>query len=316
MEKIFNIFPICNNRIITHIGFCVHEIDGTDEEKLKYLLSKVEQDSKKIKIIEVPSNFKVRHPSGEEINGLTHERYNSLLHNGTDGILYEGIFQHFGAPEFPLSVSTMIVDGEIKITEQKKFDTIPKTEFTTKLVEQVPLYYLSEYMSDNGFALSELINTDFFEAIRILYNKQKYVSSMKLLMSAIDTFSFLEYGDKPNNFKDWIIQFCDLSALNINESELWEYRNSVLHMTNSYSRRVIDKKVSQLSFYVGEKDLPYMISNGEAKYFNLFSLINCIAQGIDKWGESFNIERSKFRKFCDRYDLIMSDQRYSKINPE
>lgn len=316
MEKIFNIFPICDDRIISHIGFCIHEFVGEDEEKIQYLLSKVEEDSKKYSITEVPSEFKVKLPNGKEINGLTHERYNSLLHNGTDGVLYEEIFQLFGAPQFPLSVSTMIVNGEIKVTEQKRFETVPKTEFTTQLVEQVPEYYLKAYMSEKGFALSELINADFFDAIRILYNNQKFVSSLKLLMSAIDTFSFLEYGDRPNNFKDWLDKYCDLSVLKLTNSELWEYRNSILHMTNSYSRKVINKKINQLSFYVGENDLPYMISNGEAKYFNLFSLINCIAEGIDNWGESFNSERSKFEIFCDRYDLIMSDQRYSKLNPE
>ena len=312
-EVIFNFFPICNDKVITSIGFRVHEYSGSDDKKIKFLLSRVEEDSKEMAFAEISENFKVKLPNGKEVNGLTHTRYNSLLHNGTEGVLYEPIFQLFNAPKFPLSVSTMIVNGKIKITEQKECTTIPKTEFTTRITEEIPNHYLTEYITDDGFELCKLINSDFFEAIQLLYNNQRYVSTLKLLMSAIDTFAFLEFGDKANNFKDWLKEYCIVSKLNLTEDELWEYRNSILHMTNAYSRKVIDKKISKLSFYVNREDVKDMISDGEAKYFNLFSLINVIASGVDKWGESFNAEREKFKTFCDRYDLIISDIRYNKI---
>ena len=94
-EVIFNIFPLCNEGIISGIGFRVHEIAGTDDEKNKYLLSRVERDIEEMSCIDISENFKVILPKGNEINGLTINSYNILLHNGTDGILYERIFQSF-----------------------------------------------------------------------------------------------------------------------------------------------------------------------------------------------------------------------------
>lgn len=313
-EIIFNIFPICNSDIVSEIGFRVHEYAGTDDDKIKFLLSRVEQDVKEMAFIKVSSDFKVQVANGQEVIGLTHERYNNLLHNGTDGILYEPIFQLFNAPQTPLSVSTMVVDGEIKITTQKHFDTMPKAKFTETVTEKIPNHYLKEFMTEEGFNMGALINSDFIVSIRLLFQNQKYVSCIKLLMSSIDTFAFLEYGDVSGNFKTWINKYCDLSSVGINESELWEYRNSIIHMTNSYSRKVIDNKVQKLSFYVSKDNVDYLTTDGEAKYFNLLTLINVVNKGLEKWCDSYNIDRSKFPTFCDRYDLIISDSRYGRID--
>lgn len=52
-EVIFNLFPICNDKIITNIGFRVHEFEGKDEDKIQYLLSRVEQDVKEMIILKI-----------------------------------------------------------------------------------------------------------------------------------------------------------------------------------------------------------------------------------------------------------------------
>ena len=168
-------------------------------------------------------------------------------------------------------------------------------------------------MTDKGFDLGELINIDFLKSVKLLFDNQNYASSIKLLMSAIDTFAFLEFGDVTGSFKSWLSKYCNLSRLEINEGQLWEYRNSIIHMTNAYSRKVISKEVQKLSFYVSEYDADFLTSDGEAKYFNLTTLNNVIAEGIEKWVDSYNNERGKFRIFCDRYDLIISDSRYRVI---
>jgi hypothetical protein len=312
-EVIFNIFPICNKDIILSIGFRVHEFSGSDQEKIEYLLSKIETDIKEMAYIKVPDNFKLNLPTGEIINGITHERYNNLLYNGTEGILYESIFQMFNAPVTPLSVSTMYVDGEIKITEQRQFEAESKTKFTTKITENISEHYLKKYMTDKGFEFAELINVDFMEAIKLLLWNQKYTSTIKLLMAAIDTFAFLEYGDIKGSYKKWLEEFCEVSLLGVNEDELWEYRNSILHMTNANSRKVIQNHVQRLSFYISDKDIEFLTTNGDAKYFNLLSLIKVINFGILKWVDSFNTNREKFGTFCKRYDLIISDNRYNRI---
>lgn len=315
MEKIFNIFPIFEGDLYIRIGFRVHEMEGTDEEKINFLLSRIEQDITEMALVDLPENFTIKLPNGTEIIGLTLDSYNTLLYNGTDGILYEPIFQLFDAPEYPLSVSTSIVDGQVKIDKSIYFETTPKAPFTEKLHEEMPNYYLSEFMTDEGFEMDKMIDHDFFNAIRLLFNHKHFVSCLKLLMSAIDSIAFLEYGDVANKniFKNWLIEYCDFSTLNISEDELWEYRNSILHMTNSYSRKVNSKKVSPLQFYVSAEDKPDLISDVESKYFNLKRLISVISDGISKWAESFNENRGKFAGFCDRYDLIVSDSRYRKL---
>jgi hypothetical protein len=312
-EKIFNIFPICNNDIISLIGFRVHEKIGTDDEKIEFLLSRIETDITELAYIKISDNFKVKLPNGDEVNGLTHERFNNLLQNGTESILYEPIFQLFDAPEFPLSVSTMLVDGEIKITRQEKFETDPKTKVTESLTENVAEHYLEKYLTDEGFDFTALVNDDFLDAIKLLFKNQKYVSATKLLMAAIDTFAFLEYGDTKDNFKKWLTSFCDLSSIKLTVDELWEYRNSILHMTNAQSRKVIQNQIERLSFYVSENDIDFLTTNGEAKYFNLLTLIRTINLGIVNWINTYDTDRSKFEIFSDRYDLIISDSRYNKI---
>jgi len=315
MEKIFNIFPIFEGDLYIRIGFRVHEMEGTDEEKINFLLSRVEQDITEMIFIDLPENFTVKLPDGAVIKGLTHESYDTLLHNGTDGLLYEPIFHLFDAPENPLSVSTSIVDGQVKIDKTIHFETTPKAPFTKRLQEEVPNYYLSEFMTKEGFAMDEMINQDFSKAIRLLFNNKHFASCLKLLMSTIDSIAFLEFGDVPkkNIFKDWLIEYCNFSSLNISEDELWEYRNSLLHMTNAYSRKVINKQVSPLQFYVSAEDRPDLKSNVESKYFNLKRLISVISDGISQWAESFNKNRGKFAAFCDRYDLIVSDSRYRNL---
>jgi hypothetical protein len=313
-ETIFNIFPICNDDIISAIGFRVHELAGTDEEKINFLLSRVETDVKEMAYIKISDNFKVILPTGEEVAGVTKERFNNLLHNGTEQILYEPIFQIFDAPQSPLSVSTMFVDGEIKITSSVEFEAVPKTKFTEKITESIPEHYLSKFMTDEGVNLGDLINEDFIEGIRLMFQNHKYVSCSKLLMSAVDTFAFLEFGDVRDNFKNWLTKYCDLSLVKVTPDELWEYRNSILHMTNSRSRKVLQNDVQRLAFYVSDSEVDFMTTNGEANYFNLLTLINLVNKGIENWCNSYNDDRSKFEDFVDRYDSIISDSRYNKIH--
>lgn len=314
-EKIINIFPIFEGQILTCIGFRVHEVDGTDEEKIEFLKSKIDSDVKEMAVTLLPDNFTVKLPDGTTVPGLTLERYNGLLHNGTDGILYEGIFQAFDFPSNPLQVATPIVDGAIKFDKSLNFKPEAKAPFTTKIHEEIPKHYLDEFITEQGFALVDLIDKDFFGAIRLTYNAEQFVSCLKLLLSAVDSIAFLEFGDIPqkNIFKDWLTTFCDFSKLNITEDELWEYRNSLLHMTNANSRKVARELVKRLKFYVSGEDKPDMLGDVQSNYFNIKSLIQVISDGIDKWAASFDLDKDKFPAFLDRYDLIISDSRYNRV---
>lgn len=315
MEKIINIFPLFEGQILTCIGFRVHEFEGTDNEKIEFLKNRIEVDFKEMSVTLLPDNFTVQLPNGTIVPGITLERYNGLLHNRTDGILYERIFQAFDFPSNPLQASTPVVDGVLKYDRSLHIDTEPKAPFTTRIHEELPKHYLEEFITDKGFALVDLIDIDFFGAIRLTYNHGHFVSCLKLLLSAIDTIAFLEFGDIPhkNIFKDWLIKYCNFSRLNINEIELWEYRNSLLHMTNAHSRKVAQELVKRLKFYVSGEDNPEIIGDVQSNYFNIISLIETISDGICRWADSFNNSKDKISAFIERYDLVISDSRYHRV---
>jgi len=170
--------------------------------------------------------------------------------------------------------------------------------------------YLSAYVTDEGIDLPRLFNDDFFVATKLLWNAKHYISAAKLLMSAVDTLAFLAFGDVPRNFQKWLETFADLSGLNATADELWELRNSLLHMTNSDSRRVSAGTVRRLTFYVGYLQPGDPTEDGESKFFSLWDFLQIVAQGVARFIESLNSDRSKFPVFVERYDSILSDSRY------
>jgi len=67
-------------------------------------------------------------------------------------------------------------------------------------------------------------------------------------------------------------------------------------------------------FYVSHPDTKYQNENDEGKLFEFMNLLTCIAVGISKWGQTYNIDNSKFNDFVDRYDRILSDKRMTYIH--
>ncbi|HEY5391904.1 MAG TPA: hypothetical protein VIJ57_07310, partial [Hanamia sp.] len=90
---------------------------------------------------------------------------------------------------------------------------------------------------------------------------------------------------------------------------LWEFRNSILHMTNLDSRKVQSGKVKRLMFYVSHPSTKYIKETDEGKNFSFKELLNTLALGISKWSLSYNIQKEKFETFLNRYDRIISDKR-------
>ena len=51
--------------------------------------------------------------------------------------------------------------------------------------------------------------------------------------------------------------------------------------------------------------------DNEIKYFNLKSLIDTIASALSIWIQTFNNNPNKFVVFIERYDTVVSDDRYA-----
>jgi hypothetical protein len=177
--------------------------------------------------------------------------------------------------------------------------------------------YLMRYMTEAGFDFPRLLNDDFFQPVRILYNARHYVSANKLLLVAVDSMGFIEYGNSDGNtFIRWLESYADLRQLGITAGELWEQRNSLLHMSNLDSRKVLAGKVRRLFSYVGTLPAGFTQNEPNEKHYSLMGLIQAVADGCSEWSKSYNVDRAKFETFLDRYDLIVSDSRMEILNAD
>jgi len=170
--------------------------------------------------------------------------------------------------------------------------------------------YFGKYFNKQWLNFPGLIDDDFFEPIQLLFQNKYYVSASKLLMIFIDSVGYIEYGDvAENTFVKWLSSYADLSEVGVSAEELWEFRNSILHMSNLDSRKVQAGKVKRLVFYVGTLPNDIEIDTEETKHFSLQKLIPAIAEACGKWFNSYNLDRTKIYAFVKRYDLIVSDKR-------
>lgn len=309
-ERVFNLFYFARADVIEELGAAVHEADRSDEEKAMFLQSLVETDYKSCRRFPVPQRGT---PSGARVP-MSVQSYNTLLRLGRDLELFEEIFDDLGAGANPLHCVTGIVDGKPKIDlvvqSQPGFHFLRHLE-PPEITGRFMSDYLEDYLTPAGLNLPALINDDYFTAIRLCFNHRQYVSCMKLIASFIDTMAFLEYGDTNDSFIRWLDAFADLPRLGVSARQLWEFRNSILHMSNLDSRKVLAGKEARISFCVAPKEL---VSKGdpETQYFNLSDLIEVLWEALSKWFQFMNTNRENFPKFIERYDRVISDARLAQ----
>ncbi len=181
----------------------------------------------------------------------------------------------------------------------------------------MPVDYFGKYFNEEGFDFSALINDDFFQPVRILFKNQHYVSAAKLLFVAIDSVGFIEFGDiKENTFIKWLKTYADVNKFNITPEELWEHRNSLLHMSNLNSRKVSQGKERKLVLYIGHLPENVNLDEKETGYYDLQKLIIHFGHACGKWLNTYGDNREKIHPFVERYDLIASDARMLEIELE
>jgi hypothetical protein len=297
-ERIFNIFIYFEGGIAKSYGIRHHKHDGSDPEKMAFLQTAVETD------FPIARRFLL-------LRSFTRPEWIAQQRLGINIGLFEEGFDHFRASQEPCLCITTIVDGIPRV--DIKTDLSPF--WGEKVGQDLPGSmddWLKKYTDGDTFQFDRLFNDDYFVAIKLLYNARHIASAAKLLMSCIDTMAFIEHGDTSGNFKKWLENFVDLAPLGINIEELWEFRNSIVHMTNLSSRKVIAGKVLPITPYIGSGELTTHIQSSGMKPFNFYSLVLAVAAGIKKWGESYNNDRDKFMKFVERYDTLISDSRLAE----
>ena len=120
---------------------------------------------------------------------------------------------------------------------------------------------------------------------------------------------FLIGNQGSKNFITWLDNYVDLPSVGITAIELWEFRNGVLHMTNTESNKNRAGHVDRLVPRVSPKVQTHPVTVSGFKHFEILGLIQAIGNGVGKWAQSFNDQRHKFPEFVTRYDTLMSDSR-------
>ena len=172
------------------------------------------------------------------------------------------------------------------------------------------------YFKKEGLDIPQLINDDFLKAVKLCYNNELYVSALKLILSFIDSISFVVSGESSaKSFKNWLDNYCKIEEMGITSSELWEHRNAILHITSLDSFRVKEGKEKRLIAYIGS-EIPKTVldqSDSHTKYFEIMVLMKTLEKGIEQILIRLNERTIDFEQFLERYDLIVSDSRNLKI---
>jgi hypothetical protein len=111
-EIILNIYLVINDGIVSEFRAKSYTIDGSDEEKIKFLKLKAEGDFLSAEIFESPHD-----KNGRKI---TYNKFYKFEKQGLHFRFFENVFDYFNAPQTPLVCVTPVVDG--KILAEKLYD--------------------------------------------------------------------------------------------------------------------------------------------------------------------------------------------------
>lgn len=301
LENIYNLFMFYADDVCYEIGAVNHKLVGNDDKKIKHLKDNVNSDLKKCKRITLSV------PITKDEENASHR-----LNKRSKAVLES--FRKFGISEDALIVITPVVNNEVRFDCSLKYGLNFLEELRTQMgIEGNQIDWLTHYTTDEGIDIPRLINDDFFAAIRLTFQHGMYLSSMKLLMSCIDSIGYVEFGSL-NSFKEWLNQYADLKKLGITADELWEMRNGILHMSNLESKKIMQGKIRRISFFVAEDKASFFHDTENVYYFNFKELINVYAEALKIWINSYNETPDKFLTFITRYDKTVSDNRLFFIN--
>ncbi len=285
-KPLVNIFFYGDGTHIHAIGWRTYERTGTYEELTSFLQSRVQPDHPDAQREDLAMPILWR---DFEVMDRLHPFVNELVEKGIVG-------------EDAVYCATRIVNDEVCADETRDESSDSATPD-----------YLLMYMTDGGFDFPQLIQDDYFEAIHLLRSSGKHISCLKLVFSMIDTLGYVEYGPKRNDcFARWLDDYCDLARVGVTSDELWQLRNSLIHMTNLDSRKVRSGRTHRLlpRFTHADRDVPLFVDGMKVLHVARF-VMAVLPAGIENWLRSYNRDPKKFAEFVERYDTIVSEARFA-----
>jgi hypothetical protein len=88
-------------------------------------------------------------------------------------------------------------------------------------------------------------------------------------------------------FVDWLRTFADPHLARATPEELWEFRNSLLHTSNTESWQALAGEVASLSPYVGAPERP-ISADTVTKYIHVHRVIEAVETAIQWWIALYN----------------------------
>jgi|HubBroStandDraft_2_1064218.scaffolds.fasta_scaffold148177_2 hypothetical protein len=288
-ERVVNLFLYVEDELIKSLGATAHDFDGNDEQANAFLQNRVAIDAPCAIRYPLPvANIKtwLGVDAGQ---GMPLETFDYLRRIGKGIWLFEDALQKLNVQQTPLVCMTFIVDGKPVIHSIGHVNPPACPEVVSEQFGGVikRTDWLATYITPLGLNVHDLLHDDFTEAIKLLYEHKHYVSATKLLVSFVDTVAFLDFGDVVGNYQMWLSKYAKLTPVGVTPSELWEFRNSILHMTNPLSRKVLSGNVLPLAFYIDPTDKNIRIDqNGCTKMFSLEALyeVNIIGSCANRSG--------------------------------
>lgn len=108
-EVILNIYLVINDGFVEEFRAVAYEMEGGDDNKIKYLKSKAAQD--------FSNSYHFDAPSDKAGRFMKYNKFARLEQKGRQFELFEEIFSNFSVPENPLICVTPVVDGKILSSE-------------------------------------------------------------------------------------------------------------------------------------------------------------------------------------------------------
>jgi len=318
-EQIFNLYVHVENGLVCNLGITCHSVNGDDKEKMLFLQKNAAQDIEKAVKYPFPTALVETSCDLGEKKEVTLEMVSYISRTGQELLLFEHVFQEMNAPHHPLYCLAVVEDGNLRndgglmnVSSDGNDDLIVYKGFNANISK---VDYLSRYSTSKGLNITELLGDDFLDAIKLLYEHGHYVSAMKLILSFLDTLSYVEFGDVSGSCEKWIATYLDLEKVGVTASQIWQLRNGLLHMTNPHSRCVLSGKETPLCFYVySDSRAVIKERDGSASMFSFEALYYEIMDGVGRWVSTYKGSFEKQLTFIERYDLILSEGRVSQMS--
>jgi len=301
-DTILNLYFFATDDVVTHVGYVIH--DGTkfstEQEQVEFLRNNFSSDLPMVKYGDIPKSLFDRK------NGVSLERTNSMSRRNDLVLIFSDLTEQYNIPVDSLYLITPVVNGVIK------FDiTLDNSPLTREHIDNHFGYsfgdnqedYVLKYFKDDKADFGQLLKDDHFSAIHLLFKNKHYLSAMKLLLSFIDTIAWIDIGEH-HNFIKWIDNYSELDKIEITSEELWEFRNSLLHMTNLDSKKVMQGKVRRISFAIDSDGTYPTTTIGDTTFFSFVKFLYIIEDALKKWVDTYNDDRTKIYTFVQRYDRL------------